>query len=410
MRVSYTAFMIVAATAVVSGCATSQKVSRIEVDQGKRMVVAVRPPEKPDTIEKRDTIKSGGSVRVPSKTGIPITAVSSNSAFYTCSAKQKTVSVPELDSLKAFLTALGPYATSLLTEKIELAPELRTGTLDSAATRRLNELKQALVELDTLLVGSKGLQATRALTLRELESMRGASVTAIHASRDSVRKFGNLDCPRCTRLKLIQQLADQFQLIGEKLRSVRSDVAVLGALVDTMLRAAEAAKPGADTREAARLDSIAEAARDKLDLLVGRTTDIIESAQEALNDSDKIIAVAYATEALTLAAANATVTIDCDTVSVSLAEGREVALTVASQPNPELSRLASEKPFEFTMTILPEWRVRPVVGLALVGAWDARYPTFGIKDSAGMKVVAETGEQDSRYTYGLTLGLAPWFL
>ncbi|MFN2398816.1 MAG: hypothetical protein ABR543_09305, partial [Gemmatimonadaceae bacterium] len=47
---------------------------------------------------------------------------------------------------------------------------------------------------------------------------------------------------------------------------------------------------------------------------------------------------------------------------------------------------------------------------ALVGAWDARYPTFGIKDSAGMKVVAETGEQDSRYTYGLTLGLAPWFL
>jgi hypothetical protein len=81
-------------------------------------------------------------------------------------------------------------------------------------------------------------------------------------------------------------------------------------------------------------------------------------------------------------------------------------LKVSPRETAEIKRIVTVEPLEFKVTALPDWRVRPAVGLTFLVAPNAEYETFGSAKDGDVTKVVRKGTVDHRFTYGLTLGLS----
>jgi hypothetical protein len=64
-------------------------------------------------------------------------------------------------------------------------------------------------------------------------------------------------------------------------------------------------------------------------------------------------------------------------------------------------------PVTVKTTVRPDWLFRPALGVSLLRATDAKYPTYGAKEVADGFEVVENGVQDSRVDWALMLSFAP---
>ena len=307
----------------------------------------------------RRRIDVGEHIRVPKPYRVRIKVENTNSALYTCGVAATVAHVPELDSLRAFLTAVGPF--------VEAA--IRAG---NPPTPEAAGLKAALDTLDRIVTGPRGLQWALRLTLEALDTLRFASGSAI---RD-----------------LAVQLAGKLLPVCDSIEGCRSLVSgILGAESDIARRLEPFDQGNPSTYRP-------DATKTRADSL------IVMAARAALAGEDKLVATAYGVEAVVRATLKASDTMVCDNVALAGGEGRDLTITVAPRPIPELARLADRRPYELKVTVLPKWPFRLAFSAAVLYAFDATFATYA-PTSATPPLVAQSGTRDLRWHYGLTLGL-----
>jgi hypothetical protein len=298
---------------------------------------------------KRRRIDVGERVRVPKPYAVRIVVDSTNSALYTCGVTATVAHVPELDSLRAYLTAVAPY----------LAGAMRLVSVPAAA----ESLRVALDSLDDVITGPRGLQWALRRTLEALDTLRFKTGPEIHQ----------------TAAELASNLWPVCDSTG--CRSLVSGVLRAEANVSRQF-------------ERFRHDTALAKAHDTL----------VAAARAALAGEDKVVAAAYGVEAVVRPTLKASETMVCDSVTFSSDEGRDLTITVAPRPIPELARLADRRPYELKVTVLPKWGPRLAFSAAVMYAVDATFPTYNTTTTPPVQVI-ESGTQDLRWNYGLTLGL-----
>jgi len=291
----------------------------------------------------KDTpLKFGEDAWVHPSDDIEIRVINTNTALYTYKLTQEKVPATEIETLKLGLASVRLYLTDLLTteERSSLVPG------DDPVIVRLKKLDEALN-------GDDGLRQRYFDTIAALESMRQGSVEGVAAEFDA------------------------------KVRTARF--------------------LGSPRQVAAALDSLRKAVAECHD------AKICEKGQGVIDKSEAILASAYAVERLAIAAANAKGTWSSKKagkdIDVTASEGRKIKITVAAKDVAELKRLADREPLEVDVKLNPDWPVQVSVGATLLMSQQSRFDRFAsqARPDSTFQVV-KSGSQDSRYTYGVSLG------
>jgi hypothetical protein len=309
----------------------------------------------------RTPIKPDGEVRLGGDRRALIRITGTNSALHECTVTQTRTTVPEMEQLRGFLSAFSPYALDLsdvfrtLSEHPDtLAPSSRDD-LEAAREEvgaQLGRLNHAVSSMNTV----------RASTFHTLERMRSSSTPVEYLALD----LGNINCAgSCTAflnkiLETLRELIPATQTLNSRLEG----------------------------------NPVATAQQKKT----------ANDAGAVLDKADAIVAAAYSTVRLFELASTARSIIDCEEVRVSWTQGRDLIVSVAPRKLSETQRVANQPPLEFKAKALPRFRIAPAVGLALLYAPDASYPKFGTVKVADSVEIIDAGTQNSRVTYGLTLG------
>jgi hypothetical protein len=302
----------------------------------------------------------------------------------------------------------------------------------SAPVRATRALQAELESLDKLIWSGEGLHVARLTTLATLDTMsRTPAVDDLLRDRFRARaRLAGCTDGKCDELPLVGALLTEYPKLQERssgldgpseiaaateafrrlaevvgrLREIEEELETLRGEVQKMPR-----NPENDARSR-NIDAAAQETRDRRAAIdVPDPKALSEAAKKALGESNAVLTLAYGTQILALRAGNAVSNWECDAVGTKWDEGRTVTVNIAPRSEPELARLARIAPIAFKAEVQPRWVVSPSVGLALFYARDAQFTTYGTNDVTGGKQIVETGTQDKRVNYGLTLALAwPW--
>lgn len=416
---------------------------------------------------RKDRIESGDEIRVSSPYNVSVLVTGQNNAFYDCKLSTEPLDVPEVKALQQFLSAASPYLLEvgrLAAGKPDLARTVaptapaargapRTAndleqrlnaaestvlsilrTIDaleaSAPVRATRALEAELGALDSLLWSGHGLHAVRLGTLATLDTMsRSPQVDVDLRTRFRARSRITCEDAKCQELPLVRALLAAYPTLQLRYRDldeaseITAATAALARLANAranlresrselaaLKREIDSQSPGQENDRSRRIAELVESAgRSDIDAPLPDPKGLSAAAKKALEESGGVLTLAYATQALALRAANATSDWACDAVGVDWDKGRTVTVNITPRTEPELARLAKNGPIAFKAEVQPRWFVSPSVGLALLYAPDAVFTTYGTNDVTGGKQIVDTGTQDKRVNYGLTLSLAwPW--
>lgn len=315
-------------------------------------------------------IESEGEVRIRRGTDIPVRIDNTNSALYTCTLTQSRAPVPEVEQTKSFLTAFGSYLT--------------TGGLLDALTRKslFSPPASGVTPVDSRLQG-----AVEAVQMR-LSAIQGV---VARMNDDRLRTLASLQRMSAPGASVSGEATDLRRQLGCEIGAcgprpyIQATIYGLGELIPAAANLEQSLRASPNPTEVA--------------------SQTAEDARKVVESADAIVAAAYATDRLVRIVSGAQPSIDCEHVKVSGTAGRTMVITVAPRALPETQRIADRTPMEFKATALPRRRVTPVVSVALIAAPAARFTKFGTVPAPGDSAeIIETGTQDSRFTYGLTLG------
>lgn len=331
------------------------------------------------------TIGRGEAVRIPSGHPAKVSLVNSNSALYSCKITQEPIAVPELDTLKKFLSAAGGYLP-LVARGIAGAggpgiPAITT--LDQAA----RAVEDQLAVLDSLVDGSTGLQRARRKVVTSLSLMRltpdSVDPTVPSNLRQWFQDSGRCADANCSHLTYPAELLAAFDALQLKVQELK--------------RANMRAKP---LEAQAQPDD-----RPRITESLQAASDLLAAADRALTSSQATLHDTYAFERLAVRTMTASSTVPCDVVDVSWDQGKRLTFNISPIAGDELEPIATRESYEYKLDVLPRWKIRPTLGLTFLAAPHANHPKYSASQAdTGFKIV-ENGSQDSRFTYGLTLGL-----
>gem|GEM_PF-5231202 len=149
------------------------------------------------------------------------------------------------------------------------------------------------------------------------------------------------------------------------------------------------------------LDKLSDSERD-------RFTTALDKGREVINDYDDILTAAHAVEVLGVSVLDAK---DTWTIrrkpSIAWNAGRTVSVAINQKKIVELARLAKADTI-YSTVIMPEWRFRTSVGLALTFTPAATFPTYKAEKTGDVYTITELSAegQDLRFNYGLVLGVS----
>lgn len=363
---------------LLTGSASAQQDVQINLQHATR-IVTLQIGNAP-----AQTFRRGEAVRIPSGRPVKVSLVNSNSALYSCKVSQETIAVPELDTLKKFLTATGGYlpliARGIAGSGGPGIPAITT--LDQAA----RGVEDQLAALDSLVDGSTGLQRARRRVVSSLSVMRLTPNSVDSGVPDSLRRWFK-DSGRCV------DDCDNLTYPAELLAAFDS----LQGTVQQLKRANARAKP----LEARALPEDLPRIKESLKA----ASDLLSAAEKALTSSQTVLLDAYSLERIAVRTMKASSTVACDIVDVSWDEGKRLTFNISPLAGDELKPIATRETYEYKMDVLPRWKVRPTLGLTFLMAPRAEYPKYAASQADNTFRIVENGSQDSRFTYGLTLGL-----
>ncbi len=340
------------------------------------------------------------TVRIPASDVMTISVIKTNTALYDYNLAGERIDVKDISSIQEFTKALGPYlidipsilskgnnsATKPESESyamIHLFSETQSGKIATTGAtvpedpqlKRLAEkgkaVKSELATLNNLVYGDHGLLQIRMDVLAALSRMANGE-PIIDVVKDV---SGRLDSS-CRRRALSSGLLKQYT-------QLRKDIVAFDVVLDSAL------------------DKLSDSDRNRF-----RTA--LDKGREAIDDYDNILATAYAVEALGISALDArdTWTIERKP-SVAWNSGRTVSLTITQKKAIELARLAKADT-TYSVIVMPEWRFRTSVGLALTFTPAAAFPTYKAEKSGDVYTITELSAegQNLRFNYGLVLGVS----
>jgi hypothetical protein len=140
---------------------------------------------------------------------------------------------------------------------------------------------------------------------------------------------------------------------------------------------------------------------------------LVASARKALDESQKALELVRTLERAVLDGVGASSTWTSAPFPITLQKGRKVTLKITPKPIAAIASAGRYPKMDVAFTLLPQWKIRPAVGLSLLWADGATYPTFGTSKTSvmvdGMAVdrfeIVEKDLEDRRANYGLDLGL-----
>jgi hypothetical protein len=347
----------------------------------------------------RETAISNESIKALPGRPLAVEVVNTNTALYAYALEAKKFEADEIATLKTFTKGIGGYLAELagqlvgMPDRVSTQEQSEKGLAEDREAPRLpqpvSDVQNDLRDIRDAVSGAKGLLETRTeivASLRQMETNHDAKFAAkLLEARDALRAIlkDRLKGPKTSmtptdpepwkgNLKAADTLSEAFRSLARHL---------------PLLVAYNASRnfPASDFEELAT------------------------AGQKVLEGSGDVLEDAFAVEKLTFLAVNALPAWTSDEFKVSLASGRDLTVTARTRKIPEFSRAATFDDLEYKLKVAPDWALRPAVGLSLVMSTGSRFPQYGaIKaDTPDKFRIAETGTQDSRFTWGLTLGLTP---
>lgn len=326
-------------------------------------------------------IVDADTVRVPSSDSIEVDVINTNTALYEYKLTGEKVDVKDVASLQDFTKALGPYlvdipSTLLKRDKpIGFIPMAETEIKSDPQLDELRvkgaKMKGELTALNELVYGNDGIMQLRMEVLAALSRMAKNERIADVITDVS----GRLDA-RCRGRALSSGLLDRYP-------SLRKAVVAFEAAL------------------AAASDKLSDPDRTQF-------AKVLDQGRKALDDYDKILAAAYTVEALGVSVLDAknTWTIKRKP-GITWKAGRAVSVAITQKKTPELARLAKADT-TYSVVIMPKWRFRTSVGLALMYTPAATFPTYKAVKAGDVYTITELSAegQDLRLNYGLVLGMS----
>jgi hypothetical protein len=333
-----------------------------------------------------ESVRGDKAMVAPAGEEFIVVVFNTNTGLFSCSLKAEKVPVEEVAALRVFLTGLGPY----LTEARELgAPITGRETAEQKA-------QNMVIAVRDLMTGEKGIIPTYYALNQiapDLENLRRGE-----------NPFDKRPVSTGANGRVRVTIGDAFPVeagkrvliarrdLAAELRKLASEWPALEPCIGAPVRSVQepcADEPGA--RDAKKEDQAAA-----LKALVEKT----------LTEGPDLLAFARRTEELGKVILDAKSQWDSDPMKLEWDQGKKLTLTIAGRELPELKAVPSgQEPREAQVTALPDWTVRPGVGLSLVCSPKATFPKYTVTGTGAGATVTESGTQDSRLTYGLTLGL-----
>jgi hypothetical protein len=344
-------------------------------------------------------VEDGESARIPHRRSLFVLVSKTNTALYDIELGNEKVETPEIAILNQFLTGLGPYFTEL---SVAIAGPPAAPVKGDELRERGEAVLQALNRLDQLLYASTltssadvksgiSLTSLQMQLLRALELMR--TPDSIAPARAALR--GDL-----TRAQALQPALTERDEGSDRRLSLVGDLLVAYPILSERRQLLQASLAKEQAKDPAN-----RAPTPELD----RAGKILDQGTKALTESDKVMSAAYAMERMTLLTVDAASVVLVDSVKITADTGRKLTLTLSPRKADMVARLVGDEE-SLTVTALPRWHVRPAVGLAFLVAPDARYSRFGTTEVGDSVAIVASDEQDSRFTWGLTLSATFPFL
>lgn len=301
-----------------------------------------------------------------------------NTALHSYEAKGTEKPSEDLAAIQGFVAALKPYMVGAVRATFDK-------TVDRRRPRPVDDPGGLVVldleKLEQLLWGPDGLEAARTEVIKQLY----ASKTPSAGKWAPGRFFSGTVETRCSPCRTLAYSTTATLAANSGLRALHP------SLRENLHKLRTAMKSSSDLEDMEELFQVA--------------TDALAAFPEYLAAA---AAVERAGRRLMTAASDECLTKDIDRVELSKAVELEVTIkaidlgvAAVNDTVPELTVKAEAR---------PDWLFRPSLGLSLLRASDAKYPTFTAKQVTGGFEVAEGGVQDSRVDWALMLSFVPRFL
>lgn len=353
-----------------TGCASSNQT--IEVNHAEKTAVVVGGDGK--KFSSGDVIDLDGNE-------VLVKVVSTETAFYEYSLAEEKAESRDFSDLSSFLTAWRPYAVD--------APLLGYAAPHEAdiAAAPYRQGEEPLSAFESLLAASDAARPVFQSIVHDIEKIRGlrdAAVSkAVHLAR-SMPVDPAVDSG-LSRISVSDSTLSEVNLIA-------ANLARLDPLASSMTK----------LRKEIRTDTLSDDQKKEL----AAADSLIAGVQKLLDSRESVIEAAHQAEDLILAVVKSKKTYDeFELVGVSLRTDRLITVTATKRPIPPLSSIAPFEKLEFNARLHRRWTLKPSVGLSLLYSEGAVFDELSVRDSAGQKVVTDSGDEDYQYNWGLVLGL-----
>lgn len=317
-------------------------------------------------------VASGKRVRLRTSRRLIISVHNSNRALYAYDLKLRDVESDEIATLKAAAKGFGPTIPDFLTTVVR--------DTKSVSVLPFDRLAKDLEKVRGLLAKSEAAETLVRLSIRDMEALE-ADYSSSTTPEDISTRLTELQ-------KIVKTL--QYTIVDEHGFFVRTDGSFL-----LVLRKEVRDAMAALAESYAHLNEAAET----------KDADTIEAAREVL-DSKKEIAEALSNlQTLGANALTADQPYEFPPISVTLETGKSLLVTVTRRESSDESADLARNHLEFSLTVLPDWVIRPALGLSLLYSPESSFPTFEARETSQGDQFFESGEQDRQFTYGLVLGV-----
>jgi len=341
----------------------------------------------------RESKKIKGNEVFISPSKIRIKVIETNTPFYKYQLTKKKVEAKELKALQTFLSDLAPYLTDFprtsisINDAIKLfsvlpsPDQLQKNLLDNLRDN-LNEsnsnIKKTLGQINTLIFDNRSLFDTYIKTINMLEPISLAPSDAGRQLKIELKDRLSESNSKPIHLIRIKELKEMYKKLNDRLHNFKNKLNVFYE----------------DNQDNTELLQLAE----EFGLLR-------DQAIKALSESQKVLVSGYEIEKLVLKAIEANDKIELEPFNLEWKTGKEITIKITHSENTNLARFAKFKPYEVTINLQPRSTLRPSVGLSFIWSQSSNFTIYGTKEVGEQFEVIESSTQDSRFTYGLTLGL-----
>ncbi len=360
-----------------------------------------------------DSVEAG-TWRVRRQATVRLQVVNTNTALYRITTEDNPAPAPPtaqpirqfLPMMKSYLPELafvvprgrgpaGARRASTLPESVPEGVSLASAAVAARALATGQAVESDLLRLDQLSHGPRGVDAVLGLTLRTLDRMRIGDVEAQARAMADTLEVPDQSC--------------QESAPGAKARGVASGALTISSDVLATLNTLqpEAAELRAALSDTLLMDISIVELRSGLQRVEAR-------ADTALRDSDAMLTGVYRVEHTANQVLGACSHWESPPVRVSPSAGRVVTVRVQPLSDPEIQRVAGDRSYSFSVTLLPPpARLNATLALSALYASRAIYHTYGVRATGGSgspNEVYESSTVDDRFSYGVTLGITwyPW--